>query len=203
MRLRRQPDPSARQRQAGGRGPLLLLRVPLGGLLLRPLPFGGIFNEKLLKDKQKDSIHWQNILLYSWGVVFNLATVVVRGDMVSRRSFFAGYNVWTCAVVLNNALNGLAISAILKYADNIARVYASAAAMLLTMVVSVTLFGETLSPQLLLAILVVSASAVQYNVRPEQLGFEEQGAPPQTAGIELAPAGPVPAGGPKAKEDDE
>jgi hypothetical protein len=33
-------------------------------------------------------------------------------------------------VVLCNALNGLAISAVLKYADNIARVYAHAIAMI-------------------------------------------------------------------------
>jgi len=119
-------------------------------------------------------------------------------------NFFKGYNVWTCAVVLNNALNGLAISAILKYADNIARVYASAAAMLLTMVISVTLFGETLSPQLLLAIMVVSASAVQYNVRPEQLGFEtlESSPPPRPADYELATKMPpdVPS---KTREDDD
>lgn len=44
-------------------------------------------------------------------------------------------------MILNNALNGLAISAILKYADNIARVYAHSAAMLTTMVCSVALFG--------------------------------------------------------------
>ena len=36
---------------------------------------------------------------------------------------FRDFNFWTIAVVLNNALNGLAISAILKYADNIVRVF--------------------------------------------------------------------------------
>merc|ERR1719188_1695160 len=82
---------------------------------------------------------------------------------------FSGYNSWAVAVVLNNAFNGLAISAILKYADNIARVYAHAAAMLLTMVLSVLLFGENPTPQLIIAVAIVAASAVQYNLKPEQL----------------------------------
>lgn len=135
---------------------------------------GGIYNEKLLKDRAKESIHWQNVFMYSWGIVFNMVTFLYFDlDSLMTSGMFKGYNIWTGAVIVNNALNGLAISALLKYADNIARIYANAAAMLLTMICSVILFGERLSPQLLLAICVVSASAVQYNVRPEQLGFHE------------------------------
>merc|ERR1719461_2054815 len=87
--------------------------------------------------------------------------------MIAPAQFFAGYNFWTWIVILNNALNGLAISAILKYADNIARVYASSAAMLTTMVASVLLFGATLSSQLVLGICIVFASAIQYHVKPQ------------------------------------
>merc|ERR1740116_289175 len=89
--------------------------------------------------------------------------------MIAPAQFFAGYNFWTWIVILNNAFNGLAISAILKYADNIARVYAHAAAMLATMVLSVLLFGETPTPQLVIAVAAVAASAVQYNLNPDQL----------------------------------
>merc|ERR1719373_1367156 len=80
---------------------------------------------------------------------------------------FRGYNFWACMVVVNNALNGLAISAILKYADNIARVYAHAAAMIVTMVLSVFLFGQSPTPQLMIAVAIVGASAIQYNLKPE------------------------------------
>merc|ERR1712048_153457 len=89
-----------------------------------------------------------------------------RGAVVER-GFFDGYNMWACVVVVNNALNGLAISAILKYADNIARVYAHACAMLLTMVLSVILFNQSPTPQLIIACLVVGASTIQYNVKLE------------------------------------
>lgn len=131
--------------------------------------FGGVYSEKLLKDQPKDSIHWQNIQLYAWGILFNMVGMLVNNSgAVAERGFFDGYNMWACVVVVNNALNGLAISAILKYADNIARVYAHACAMLLTMVLSVLLFGQPPTPQLIIACSVVGASTIQYNTKSEQ-----------------------------------
>eukprot|EP00933_Yihiella_yeosuensis_P083118 TRINITY_DN97241_c0_g1_i1.p1 TRINITY_DN97241_c0_g1~~TRINITY_DN97241_c0_g1_i1.p1 ORF type:complete len:326 (+),score=30.53 TRINITY_DN97241_c0_g1_i1:182-1159(+) len=135
--------------------------------------FGGIYSEKLLKEKDKRLFHWQNILLYTWGVVFNMLTMVFTDGGVKVDDFFRGYSIWTGALILNNALNGLAISAILKYADNIARVYSSTLAMLLTMIMSVVFFGESISPQLVLACCIVAMSVIQYSVKPEQLGFHE------------------------------
>lgn len=130
--------------------------------------FGGIYSEKLLKGDSKDSIHWQNIQLYTWGIVFNLGGMAYNdSSQMLETGFFHGYNFWAYVVVLNNALNGLAISAILKYADNIARVYAHASAMLVTMVLSIFLFDQNPTPQLIIAIAVVGASAVQYNWKPD------------------------------------
>lgn len=148
----------------GGRSSLLGVLLSVISCVLSA--FGGIYSEKLLKDKPKDSIHWQNIQLYSWGIAFNLLGVFLHSGTAALGSgFFAGFRGWAWAVVLNNAFNGLAISAILKYADNIARVYAHACAMLVTMVLSILLFAQSPSPQLLISITMVSASAVQYNLR--------------------------------------
>merc|ERR1712228_100230 len=104
------------------------------------------------------------------GVVIHTPQALLQLD------FFAGYNKWTWAVVLNNSLNGLAISAILKHADNIARVYAHAVAMLVTMVLSVMFFGLSPTPQLIISIGVVAASAIQYNIKPS-VGTEYKPAP--------------------------
>jgi UDP-sugar transporter A1/2/3 len=48
----------------------------LSGLLLSVASsllsaLGGIYSEKLLKGRASTSIHWQNIQLYVWGVLFN------------------------------------------------------------------------------------------------------------------------------------
>jgi UDP-sugar transporter A1/2/3 len=132
----------------------------------------GVYNEKLLKDNPA-SIHFQNVLLYSWGIIMNLLGVLHDKKAISEEGFFHGWNFWTVVLVTNNALVGLAISAILKYADNIARVYAASGALLVTMACSVVFLHDTVSPQLLLGIAVVTSSAIQYNVKPEQVGFGE------------------------------
>lgn len=62
-----------------------------------------------------------------------------------------------------------AISAILKYADNIARVYAHAAAMLITMLLSVFFFGAPPTPQLIISIAIVSSSTFLYNQKLDEV----------------------------------
>jgi len=128
---------------------------------------GGIYNEKLLKDGTSDSIHWQNIQLYIWGIAFNLVGAIWNSSAaLSPSGLMTGFNYWSWAVVLSNASYGLVCSAILKYADNMARVYTASIAMLFTMFLSISIFGEEPTPQLIIAVCVVSGSVVQYNMKP-------------------------------------
>merc|ERR1712216_1110635 len=68
------------------------------------------------------------------------------------------------AAIICNASVGITVSAVLKYCDNIARVYAHSIAMLVVMLVSVPLFGLDLTAQLIIAVLLVIASTLQYNI---------------------------------------
>lgn len=88
---------------------------------------------------------------------------------MARNGILAGFNRSAWLVVICNALNGLAISAVLKYADNIARVYAHAIAMMVTMAVSTQLFNAPITPQLVLAVTLVGTSTLQYNLPKECL----------------------------------
>ena len=159
--------------------------------------FGGIYSEKLLKKRPSASIHWQNMQLYAWGVAFNALGFAIKDGGSLANGWSTGYESgWAWAVVLCNACNGLAISAVLKFADNIARVYAHAVAMLATMLVSVRLFAAPITPlslpispsplslpdqvrlfaapitpQLIIAIVLVGTSTLQYNLpKPALLG---------------------------------
>lgn len=98
--------------------------------------FAGVYSELLLKkDGSLHSIHLQNMMLYGWGIGFNAIALYVKdGEWMVNNGIFAGYSPTVWLLVTNNALNGLAISAILKFADNIVRVFAHTAAMMLTMV---------------------------------------------------------------------
>lgn len=156
----------------GGANPWLGALLSLLSSLLSAL--GGIYNEKLLKGRPSSSIHWQNIQMYVWGVAFNgLGAWMKDGASMQARGLLAGYSAAAWSVVVCNALNGLAISAVLKYADNIARVYAHSIAMIITMGISVQLFHAPVTPQLVLAMTLVAVSTLQYNLPPSLLVDDE------------------------------
>jgi UDP-sugar transporter A1/2/3 len=125
----------------------------------------GVYNELLLKGRVTAPLHWQNMQMYIHGVWLNFAFMMVYDGAVIRSSgVFHGYTWVTWAAIICNASVGITVSAVLKYCDNIARVYAHSIAMLVVMLVSVPLFGLDLTAQLIIALLLVTASTLQYNV---------------------------------------
>ena len=61
-------------------------------------------------------------------------------------------------MILNHALSGLAVSMVMKYANNIVKVYATSVAMILTTIVSIPLFGFQLTLPFVLGTSVVSVA---------------------------------------------
>ena len=142
--------------------------------------FGGVYSELLLKkDGQLHSIHLQNLLLYAWGVGFNALALFLkdRDAILNHGGLFQGYTVVVWVLIVNNALVGLAISAILKFANNLVRVFAHTAAMLLTMFLECLLMGAPFSPQLVTSIIIVSSSTFLYNLHPAPPPRAAQGEP--------------------------
>lgn len=94
----------------------------------------GVFSEKLLKgeERKQDCIHWQNIQLYFFGILFGLISVISKaaGTIESHEMIFIGFNLWAYAVILSLSACGLLISFILKYLDNIAKCFVAALSML-------------------------------------------------------------------------
>ena len=129
--------------------------------------FAGVFSELLLKkDGHRLSIHFQNAVLYGWGVLFGVFGVSMAMWRDLRRNPFAGYSWWVAAVVLNQALTGLVISAILKKADNIVRVFAHTVAMMLTLALEYSAQPSAQARQLALAIAIVGLSTLAYSQEP-------------------------------------
>lgn len=127
--------------------------------------FAGVYNEVLLKrDAQVHSIHLQNIFLYLWGVSFNcLGMGIMFHDKLLSMSYFQGYTITAWVLVFNNAFSGLAISAVLKFANNIVRIFAHAGAMTLTSVFGSAIFGHQVTPELVISMVIVSASTISYS----------------------------------------
>ncbi|KAG6552204.1 hypothetical protein Mapa_006052 [Marchantia paleacea] len=156
-----------------------LLVAPIQGYLLAILSaclsaMAGVYTEYLMK-KNDDSLHWQNVQLYSFGVLFN-GMRLSGGDFNEGFSngvwfarLFAGYNFVTLLVVLNLGCTGLLVSWIMKFADNIVKVYSTSMAMLLTMVLSIYLFNFVPTLQLFIGIAISGISLQIYFTPPQQL----------------------------------
>ncbi|XP_021613705.1 CMP-sialic acid transporter 1 isoform X2 [Manihot esculenta] len=156
-----------------------LFSAPIQGYMLGILSaclsaLAGIYTEFLMK-KNNDSLYWQNVQLYTFGVIFNLARLVLddfRGGFEKGpwwQRLFNGYTITTWMVVLNLGCSGLLVSWLMKYADNIVKVYSTSMAMLLTMVLSVFLFSFRPTLQLFLGIIVCMMSLHMYFAPPGML----------------------------------
>lgn len=156
-----------------------LFSAPIQGYALGILSacmsaLAGVYTEFLMK-KNNDTLYWQNVQLYTFGVIFNMARLLFddfRGEFENGpwwQRIFKGYSVTTWLVVLNLGSTGLLVSWLMKYADNIVKVYSTSMAMLLTMVLSVYLFTFKPTLQLFLGIIICMMSLHMYFAPPNTL----------------------------------
>lgn len=127
--------------------------------------FAGVYTEAIMKKRPSRNINVQNFWLYIFGMIFNAIAIVIQDfDAVVNKGFFHGYSLITTLMILNHALSGIAVSMVMKYADNIVKVYSTSVAMLLTAVVSVFLFHFHLSLAFFLGSTVVSVSVYLHSI---------------------------------------
>lgn len=98
--------------------------------------FAGVYFEKLLKGSST-GVWMRNIQLGFFGTIIGYISVYTYDfEKVSDKGFFQGYNniVWT--VISLQALGGLVIAAVIKYADNILKGFATSISIILSSIVS-------------------------------------------------------------------
>nr|CAB3458393.1 unnamed protein product [Digitaria exilis] len=132
--------------------------------------FAGVYTEAIIKKRPSRNIYVQNFWLYIFGMLFNLVAICLQDfGAVINKGFFYGYSFITVLMILNHALSGIAVSMVMKYADNIVKVYSTSVAMLLTAIVSVFLFSFHISLAFFLGSTVVSVSVYLHSVgKPQQ-----------------------------------
>ncbi|XAR73078.1 hypothetical protein NMG60_11019941 [Bertholletia excelsa] len=127
--------------------------------------FAGVYTEAIIKKRPSRNINVQNFWLYVFGMGFNAIAILIQDfDDVMNKGFFHGYSLITTLMILNHALSGIAVSMVMKYADNIVKVYSTSVAMLLTAIISVFLFGFHLSLAFFLGSTVVSISIYLHSI---------------------------------------
>lgn len=124
-------------------------------------------NKKMQEEDMDDEVAasnqiWiRNIQMSFFSVVLGLVFVVMLQDgvTIAERGFFVNYNALTWTVIGIQALGGLIVALVVKYADNILKGFATSISIILSSIISVWLFNFTFSaPFLLGAALVIYAT---------------------------------------------
>ncbi|KAK2895522.1 solute carrier family 35 member A3b isoform X2 [Channa argus] len=131
--------------------------------------FAGVYFEKILKET-KQSLWLRNIQLGLFGFVFGvIGMIVYDGQSVNQLGMFQGYNTITCMVVVLQALGGLVIAVVIKYADNILKGFATSLSIIVSTLISYFLL-EDFNPTgvfFLGAVLVIAATFLySYEIKP-------------------------------------
>ncbi|XP_046328936.2 probable UDP-sugar transporter protein SLC35A4 isoform X3 [Haliotis rufescens] len=128
----------------------------------------GVYTEYILKKQYETSLHVQNTLLYTFGIVLNggvwAVQEAVSGKEGERRlNLFEGFTFKTWAIVVSLAFNGLIMSAIMKHGSNITRLFIISCAMLVTTLLSVAIFQLALNMYYILAFILVVVALYMYH----------------------------------------
>jgi UDP-galactose transporter len=105
----------------------------------------GIYFEYILKGNIAFTMWDRNIQLSLYGIIFGLISIPLSSDdflFFQQHNFFYGWTWWTLAVVLLASLGGLLVSIAVAYTDNILKNFATSAAILLTSLISYSIFGD-------------------------------------------------------------
>ncbi|XP_043746480.1 CMP-sialic acid transporter isoform X3 [Cervus elaphus] len=137
--------------------------------------FAGVYFEKVLKSS--DTSLWvRNIQMYLSGIVVTLVGVYLSdGAEIKEKGFFFGYTYYVWFVILLASVGGLYTSIVVKYTDNIMKGFSAAAAIVLSTVASVMLFGLQITLTFALGTLLVCVSIYLYGLPRQDTTSIQQG----------------------------
>ncbi|KAI9228307.1 MAG: nucleotide-sugar transporter-domain-containing protein [Piptocephalis tieghemiana] len=101
----------------------------------------GVYFEKILKGSGT-SVWVRNVQLSLFSLPPALlgGVILFHGHEVMEHGFFYGYTIWTWAAILAQALGGMLVAVVVKYADNILKGFATSISILVSCVASIFLF---------------------------------------------------------------
>jgi solute carrier family 35 (UDP-sugar transporter), member A1/2/3 len=148
---------------------------------------------------KKPSMWVRNIQLAGFSMLIGLSNILMKMAVTSSSSsptsaglaqvhdgvthsvptahyFLKGFTWSVWGMVLNNAVGGLCVAMVIKYADNILKGFACAIATIWAAIAAVPLFGFTLKPVFLVGMLVVLVSVLLYggNIKVQHAYWNEE-----------------------------
>lgn len=109
----------------------------------------------------------RNIQMSFFSVILGLVFVVMLQDGVTiiERGFFVNYTPLTWTVIAIQAIGGLIVALVVKYADNILKGFATSISIILSSIVSVWLFNFTFSGSFILGAALVIYATYLYGLQ--------------------------------------
>ncbi|KAF9178991.1 hypothetical protein BGZ51_007325 [Haplosporangium sp. Z 767] len=127
--------------------------------------FAGCYFEKILKGSEADM--WvRNLQLGISGSLFSFLAMFYDRQKIYEGGMFQGYSTITWVVITNQALGGLLVAIVVKYADNILKGFATSLSIIISGMISVYFFDFEPSFQFQLGTLVVILATFMYG-RPD------------------------------------
>lgn len=104
--------------------------------------FTGVYFEKLVKYTSQ-SLWIRSTQLAIFGFIFGLAAVALQDyNKVMTGGFFQGYSAVTWVVIVLQAVGGLIVALVMKYADNILKGFATSVSIVLSTILSYYLLAD-------------------------------------------------------------
>ncbi|KAI8341635.1 nucleotide-sugar transporter [Chlamydoabsidia padenii] len=137
--------------------------------------FAGCYFERILKSRSSGpslSIWVRNIHLGISGTFFSfIGMVLYDRQRIMDNGLFQGYDGMTLWVIMNQALGGLVVSMVMKYADNILKAFATSLSIIFSSIISVYLFEFNPSFFFIFGTFIVLLSTYLYS-RPTPIPFK-------------------------------
>lgn len=129
--------------------------------------FAGVYQQKILQGT-KTSVWCRNIQMGLPSVVVAVVSTLKDSAPIAERGFFGGYSNLVWFVVVLQAVGGLNVSFILKYAGSILKGFAAGFATLGSCVAEMALFGFRPTPSFLAGGALINAAAYAYSTAPRE-----------------------------------
>jgi UDP-galactose transporter len=135
--------------------------------------FAGVYFEQVLKTSnssgEQPSVWLRNVQLGIFGSSSAVIGMLVKdGDRISAHGFLHGYSGTVWFVILQQAVGGLIVALVVKFADNILKGYATSLSIIISAVVSVFLFSFSLTPLFGIGTGITIAATVLYGWKPSE-----------------------------------
>lgn len=105
--------------------------------------FAGVYFERILKSSAKTSLWIRNIQMSLPSIVIAYLTIFVQDYATVRsKGFFIGYNYLVWMVIIIQAVGGLIVAVVVKYADNVLKGFATSFSIIISVFVSALFFHD-------------------------------------------------------------